>query len=967
MPFNVVEIIFKGKNQAGDAIKGVNNQLRTLSGTVTAARVGMAGLFAAIAVGTLKELADGVRAANKEIADMAATAQRLNIAPQLFSELQFAAISSGVALSALEGGVRAFDRRIREAAEGTGALAFTLERMEAQGLGVALFDDAGDTLRDTGDVLETFLDRLSRVTDETERNRIALAAFDVEGTSLVNIVRAGAGAFAEMQDEARRLGVSIENDVAESSRDAEKTLSVLDFVIKQNLTRTVAELTPIVIDATEALSRLAIGAANFITTLRDTENISPADLVRVFGEEGAEDRIRERRQVLERELTLWQEQLAGYQAALKRSAESGNPLLRLFDGINESQSAEASARIAELETRLRQLDELFQLIQKLNEPVGPDPGDTDRATRSITRLSDEIRRMEQRAELARTEAGRLREELALAFAFENEVAKAVNGIEGLEAAVKQGLKDAAKQGPAALRRELEESGLAATSLGRLLEAAIRAYRAELNDARREQAVVFREALSDVSALKAAIEGETLALALTIDGDETDANFQRGLAAARATLVGELAQLEKARKAGVSDQDLGSTNQAAVERFNATLIQLDRNREDQRRKIRQEFLLQAVDDEERAALERQFTVEEFWRQANDAVRAGIIDQQTALDGYRQLWMDLEEQTNEFATAFDRDLREVALDAMEEFGDRTQDLLVDLVTGAGSASDVFQEFFANIAAAAFRTAADLAVSGLFDTILEGLTRTPAPLPPPGGEGIAGVGGDNEAADKQVQAAGQQIQAANTQQSAASSLLQTLTGGLLQEGIKEAIAFVIGQIRPAAPAAPAGGGGGVTTMIVNSMTQPTFGTVGVQTILPGQQFPNMSVGASTVFQQEVKEVALQVVLGSGGGGGGGGFASAQDGGFITRDGLVNLHAGEVVKDETELRRLIEASVQARSGPTVNMSVNVAADGTARVQQDSTGGEAEQFADSLSLAVVTELRKQQQPGGLLEGTGRR
>jgi hypothetical protein len=89
-----------------------------------------------------------------------------------------------------------------------------------------------------------------------------------------------------------------------------------------------------------------------------------------------------------------------------------------------------------------------------------------------------------------------------------------------------------------------------------------------------------------------------------------------------------------------------------------------------------------------------------------------------------------------------------------------------------------------------------------------------------------------------------------------------------------------------------------------------------------------------------------------------SLQVGGFVLDDGLVNLHAGEVVKDEDRLRELIRE--ESGGGVMFNQTINYSNDGT-REREDN----GDQMADIMAEAVIAIIDQEQRPGGMLEGTG--
>ncbi len=169
---------------------------------------------------------------------------RLGITTEAFSELAFAAELSGVQFRQLELGLQRSVRRISQAADGTGDAQEALRELglEARFLERLPIDRQ----------LEEIADAMQGLELQTDRVRIAQKLFDSEGVALVQILQDGSDGLRRMREEARRLGVTLDDDAAAAAVEAKDELTRLNASLDA-LTRNIT------ISAAPALTRLADG------------------------------------------------------------------------------------------------------------------------------------------------------------------------------------------------------------------------------------------------------------------------------------------------------------------------------------------------------------------------------------------------------------------------------------------------------------------------------------------------------------------------------------------------------------------------------------------------------------------------------------------------------------------------------------------------------------------------------------
>lgn len=161
---------------------------------------------------------------------LAKTADKLGLNINLLQELRFAAQRTGVEQGTLDMAMQRFTRRVAEAAQGSGELKDTLI---AYGIAVR---DANGQARSTEAVLNDLANAIKNASSDGERLRIAFKAFDSEGAALVNTLKNGSAGLNELREEARRLGVVLDQDLARQAEVMNDALTDIYSTISTKLT-----------------------------------------------------------------------------------------------------------------------------------------------------------------------------------------------------------------------------------------------------------------------------------------------------------------------------------------------------------------------------------------------------------------------------------------------------------------------------------------------------------------------------------------------------------------------------------------------------------------------------------------------------------------------------------------------------------------------------------------------------------
>lgn len=187
---------------------------------------------------------------------------RTGVSVEALSELGYAAELSGADLETLESGVRIMQRTLGEAAQGTGTAVEALDR-----LGLSAAQLAGLSPEQQFKVLA---DRISKVSDPTLRAAIAMEVFGKAGTKLLPLMADGAAGIEAMQEEARRLGLTVSTETARDAAQLNDALGTLWKVLKQGVFTIGGALAPTLKDIAERITRIVVSVTTWIKANRET-------------------------------------------------------------------------------------------------------------------------------------------------------------------------------------------------------------------------------------------------------------------------------------------------------------------------------------------------------------------------------------------------------------------------------------------------------------------------------------------------------------------------------------------------------------------------------------------------------------------------------------------------------------------------------------------------------------------------
>jgi lambda family phage tail tape measure protein len=242
-------------------ISGVKNAFTSLSKVGAAAGAAAAGGLALIVRQNLAAI-DNFDKLNK----------RLGISVESLSQLQFVAEQNGVSFETFSTAIQRLQRRVSEAAQGTGEAKNALAEL---GLNAERL-----TRLPLDRQFEIVSEALSNVSNSADRTRLAMRLLDTEGVALLQIMEDGAAGIRRLTEEADELGLTLTdldtNKVA-AANDSINRLSSVMTALGRTIT---VELAPYITDLSEYLREEFVNnAGNVRDVIREA-----VDIFRSFAE-----------------------------------------------------------------------------------------------------------------------------------------------------------------------------------------------------------------------------------------------------------------------------------------------------------------------------------------------------------------------------------------------------------------------------------------------------------------------------------------------------------------------------------------------------------------------------------------------------------------------------------------------------------------------------------------------------------
>lgn len=200
----------------------------------------VAGLATGAFAGWIKSSIDAADAASKTAASVGVTIETL-------TGLQFAAGLSGVATNELTSSLSKFNKTIDQAARGS-----VLQAEAFADIGVAVRDSNGD-LKSADQLLLEVSDKFAGYENGAAKAALAQELFGKSGAKLIPLLNSGSDGITKLTDQARKLGLVIDQETATAAENFNDSLSVLGSVSDGIANQVSADLLPVLNDFTGLL------------------------------------------------------------------------------------------------------------------------------------------------------------------------------------------------------------------------------------------------------------------------------------------------------------------------------------------------------------------------------------------------------------------------------------------------------------------------------------------------------------------------------------------------------------------------------------------------------------------------------------------------------------------------------------------------------------------------------------------
>lgn len=207
-------------NALGSAVSGgLKVGFDVLKTSIIATTTAMIGMGTALAKITLD--------ASSQADDLNTMAKVYGITTEELQKYSYASQLIDVDVSTLTGSITKLTKAMNSAESGTGASAEAFER-----LGVAITDSDGG-FRDRNEVFNETIKALGEISDETERDALAMQIFGKSAMELNPLILGGVDALEEYGDMAEKFGLILDQDMLDELNDVNDQFDIFKASLKQ--------------------------------------------------------------------------------------------------------------------------------------------------------------------------------------------------------------------------------------------------------------------------------------------------------------------------------------------------------------------------------------------------------------------------------------------------------------------------------------------------------------------------------------------------------------------------------------------------------------------------------------------------------------------------------------------------------------------------------------------------------------
>ena len=264
------------QNEARVARFSKKSNSRLKSTTAHFSKLGSAAASFLPALGAAA-MVSAVKNVVSKLDDIGKTADRIGITTDALQELRAVAESAGVEQSALDNSIEKLGKGLAEAAMGIGTAKYALDE-----LGLSANDLMGLGL---DGALAKIADEINKVPDPMQKTALATQLFGRSGAPMLNLLREGASGMAKMRQEARELGIVIDEDLIRNAEEAQTQLDLMSRVINAELSSALISLAPLLVSTATGVASLSRAARDFFSIQFELPELLDADGVRALAAE----------------------------------------------------------------------------------------------------------------------------------------------------------------------------------------------------------------------------------------------------------------------------------------------------------------------------------------------------------------------------------------------------------------------------------------------------------------------------------------------------------------------------------------------------------------------------------------------------------------------------------------------------------------------------------------------------------
>lgn len=234
-----IKAVGSSLQDAGNKVSDFGQKLAPLSGAA-----------AGIGAGILKLGYDAVTGAD----DLNTLAKQTGFTTEEIQKMQYAADLIDVSFEDISGALKKFKSKIDPSNKSLAAL------------GVSTVDANGN-LRDATDVFQDAVVALSQVSNETERDQLAMDLFGKSADSLAGIIDDGGAALQAYGQEAENLGLILDQDTLDSLNETNDTIDKMKAQITSTMAVIGAQVVPVVAPLLEKIAGLVTNVAQKLSEM----------------------------------------------------------------------------------------------------------------------------------------------------------------------------------------------------------------------------------------------------------------------------------------------------------------------------------------------------------------------------------------------------------------------------------------------------------------------------------------------------------------------------------------------------------------------------------------------------------------------------------------------------------------------------------------------------------------------------